>query len=88
MPETFDLPKNHNRAVAERNLESILDAAERLVERGIQATISAVAAEAGLSGVTVYATFQPGAAARVARPKAEGRPNRLTFWFSSQATRA
>ena len=50
-------PEDHNRAVAERNLEAILDAAERLVEGGSPATISAVATEAGLSRVTVYAHF-------------------------------
>jgi AcrR family transcriptional regulator len=49
--------KDHRRAVADRNIEAILDAAERLLERGAQATISAVAAEAGLSRVTVYAHF-------------------------------
>jgi AcrR family transcriptional regulator len=45
-------------ATAERNVEAILDGAERLLGRGRQATISAVAAEAGLSRVTVYAHFQ------------------------------
>ncbi len=49
--------KDHRRAVADRNIEAILDAAERLLERGGQATISAVATEAGLSRVTVYAHF-------------------------------
>jgi TetR/AcrR family transcriptional regulator, mexCD-oprJ operon repressor len=48
---------DHRRAVAERNLEAILAAAERLLERRAPATISAVAAEAGLSRVTVYAHF-------------------------------
>lgn len=42
-------------AIAERNLAAILDAAERLIERGKQASISAVASEAGVSRVTVYA---------------------------------
>ena len=50
-------PPDHRRAVAERNLAAILDAAERLLERGTPATVSAVAAEAGLSRVTVYAHF-------------------------------
>jgi AcrR family transcriptional regulator len=45
-------------ATAERNVEAILDGAERLLQRGRQATISAVAAEAGLSRVTVYSHFQ------------------------------
>ncbi|MCW3066127.1 MAG: regulatory protein TetR [Solirubrobacterales bacterium] len=55
MPEpTID----HRRAVAERNLEAILDAAERLLERRAQASITAVATEAGLSRVTVYAHYK------------------------------
>jgi AcrR family transcriptional regulator len=48
---------DHRRATAERNIEAILDAAERLLERGSQATIAAVANEAGVSRVTVYAHF-------------------------------
>jgi AcrR family transcriptional regulator len=48
---------DHRRATAERNIEAILDAAERLLEGGSQATIVAVAAEAGVSRVTVYAHF-------------------------------
>lgn len=60
-PEIFDPPKDlakdHRRAVAERNIEAILDAAERLLEGRTQATISAVAAEARISRVTVYAHF-------------------------------
>lgn len=44
-------------ATAARNLEAILDGAQRLQARGEQATISAVAAEAGLSRPTVYAHF-------------------------------
>jgi AcrR family transcriptional regulator len=46
----------HQRAIAERNVDAILDAAEELLERG-QANISAVAAQAGVSRVTVYAHF-------------------------------
>jgi TetR/AcrR family transcriptional repressor of mexCD-oprJ operon len=49
---------DHRRATAERNVEAILDAAERLLEGGKHASISAVAAEAGLSRVTVYTHFQ------------------------------
>jgi TetR/AcrR family transcriptional repressor of mexCD-oprJ operon len=45
------------RAVAERNVEAILDAAERLLHERREPTISAVAAEAGLSRVTVYGHF-------------------------------
>ncbi len=42
---------------AERNVEAILDAAERVVQRGEQATISAIATEAGVSRPTVYSHF-------------------------------
>ena len=48
---------DHRRATAERNTEAILDAAERLLECGNEPTILAVAAEAGVSRVTVYAHF-------------------------------
>jgi TetR/AcrR family transcriptional regulator, mexCD-oprJ operon repressor len=48
---------NHRRAVAERNIEAILDGAERQLQAGKQASISAVAADAGVSRVTVYAHF-------------------------------
>jgi len=48
---------DHRRAVAERNVEAILDAAERLLAARDQASITAVANEAGLSRVTVYAHF-------------------------------
>jgi TetR/AcrR family transcriptional regulator, mexCD-oprJ operon repressor len=48
---------DHRRAVAERNVEAILDAAEALLERRAQASVTAVAAEAGVSRVTVYAHF-------------------------------
>ena len=48
---------DHRRATAERNIEAILDAVERLLERGGQATIAGVANEAGVSRVTVYAHF-------------------------------
>ena len=48
---------DHRRAVAERNVEAILGAAERLLERHAQPSIAAVAAEAGVSRVTVYAHF-------------------------------
>lgn len=44
-------------AVAERNLEAILDGAERLLARHESPTISAVATEAGVSRPTVYAHF-------------------------------
>src|SRR5215469_612140 len=45
------------RAVAERNIEAILDAAERLLLSGKALNFSAVAAEAGVSRPTVYAHF-------------------------------
>jgi TetR/AcrR family transcriptional regulator, mexCD-oprJ operon repressor len=48
---------DHRRATAERNLQAILDAAERLLENGEQASIAAVAKQAGVSRVTVYAHF-------------------------------
>jgi TetR/AcrR family transcriptional repressor of mexCD-oprJ operon len=48
---------DHRRAIAERNVDAILDAAELLLQRRAQASIAAVAAEAGLSRVTVYAHF-------------------------------
>jgi TetR/AcrR family transcriptional repressor of mexCD-oprJ operon len=44
-------------AIAEHNLEAILDATERLLQRGEQPSISAVANEAGVSRPTVYAHF-------------------------------
>jgi AcrR family transcriptional regulator len=49
---------DHRRATAERNVEAILDGAERLLETGRNASISAVATEAGVSRVTVYAHFR------------------------------
>jgi TetR/AcrR family transcriptional regulator, mexCD-oprJ operon repressor len=48
---------NSRRAIAEHNLTAILDGAERLLQRGEQPSISAVAAEAGVSRPTVYAHF-------------------------------
>lgn len=48
---------DYHRAIAGRNIEAILDAAERLLERGSQASIAAVATEAAVSRVTVYAHF-------------------------------
>lgn len=47
----------YQREVAERNVEAILDAAEELLQSDGNATISAVAAAAGVSRVTVYAHF-------------------------------
>jgi TetR/AcrR family transcriptional regulator, mexCD-oprJ operon repressor len=48
---------DHRRATAERNVESILDAAEALLEDGAVPSVAAVAARAGVSRVTVYAHF-------------------------------
>jgi AcrR family transcriptional regulator len=48
---------DHRRAIAERNVEAILDGVEALLERRAQATIAAVATEAGVSRVTVYSHF-------------------------------
>jgi TetR/AcrR family transcriptional regulator, mexCD-oprJ operon repressor len=48
---------DHRRATAERNVQAILDAAEDLLDRRGQPSVSAVAIEAGVSRVTVYAHF-------------------------------
>src|ERR1700737_2248073 len=53
-----DSKSHHPReAIAERNVEAILDAAHRLLQRREQPNISAVATEAGVSRPTVYAHF-------------------------------
>jgi TetR/AcrR family transcriptional repressor of mexCD-oprJ operon len=49
---------DHRRATAQRNVEAILDATERLLERHAPVSVAAVAAESGVSRVTVYAHFQ------------------------------
>jgi AcrR family transcriptional regulator len=49
--------QDHRRAAAERSIEAILDAAERLLASGSDASISAVAAAAGVSRVTLYSHF-------------------------------
>jgi len=48
---------DHRRATAERNVQAILDAAEDLLDQRGQPSVSAVATEAGVSRVTVYAHF-------------------------------
>ena len=48
---------SYHREVSSRNVEAILDAAEELLRQEGHATISAVAAAAGVSRVTVYAHF-------------------------------
>jgi AcrR family transcriptional regulator len=50
-------PQDHRRAAAERSIEAILDAAERLLGAGSDANTSAVAAAAGVSRVTLYSHF-------------------------------
>ena len=54
---TTDVHQHPREALAERNAEAILDAAERLLARGQQTSVSALASEAGLSRPTVYAHF-------------------------------
>ena len=49
---------DHRREIAERNAEAILAAALRLLARGGPTSIAAIAAEAGVSRVTVYAHFE------------------------------
>jgi AcrR family transcriptional regulator len=47
----------YHRDIANRNVDAILDAADELLRRDGHTTISAVAARAGVSRVTVYAHF-------------------------------
>jgi AcrR family transcriptional regulator len=51
-------PADHRRATAERNIEAICDAVQRLLERGSQISFTAVASESRLSRVTVYEHFK------------------------------
>jgi AcrR family transcriptional regulator len=53
----MEAARDHRRATAERNAEAILDAVVAIAERGEPVTIAAVAAQSGLSRVTVYAHF-------------------------------
>lgn len=50
-------PQDHRRAAAERSIEAILDAAQRLLAEGADASTSAVAAAASVSRVTLYSHF-------------------------------
>src|SRR5260370_7861478 len=50
-------PRDSRQVTSERNLVAFLDGAERVLQRGEQASVSAVAAEAGVSRPTVYAHF-------------------------------
>ena len=54
---TPEASTDHRRATAERNVAAILDGAEALLARGAAASTTAVATEAGVSRVTVYAHF-------------------------------
>jgi TetR/AcrR family transcriptional regulator, mexCD-oprJ operon repressor len=55
-------PADRRRAIADRNVQAILDAAEELVRNHAPVTIAAVASQAGVSRVTVYAHFATGEA--------------------------
>ncbi|MGN6676627.1 MAG: TetR/AcrR family transcriptional regulator [Streptosporangiaceae bacterium] len=48
---------DHQRAIAERNVDAILDAVEELLARRAHTTMSAVAKQAGVSRVTLYSHF-------------------------------
>jgi AcrR family transcriptional regulator len=48
---------DRRRAIADRNVQAILDAAEELIRARAPVTIAAVATTAGVSRVTVYAHF-------------------------------
>jgi AcrR family transcriptional regulator len=48
---------DHRRAIAERNAAGILDATERLLERGAALNMRSIAAEAGVSRPTLYAHY-------------------------------
>ena len=50
-------PVDHRRAVAQRNVEAILDAAEALLEEAAQTSFAAIATRAGVSRPTVYAHY-------------------------------
>lgn len=48
---------DRRRSIADRNVQAILDAAEELLRKHAPVTIAAVASQAGVSRVTVYAHF-------------------------------
>ena len=54
MPPKVD----HRRAIAERNAAGILDAVERLLQRGASLNMAAIATEAGVSRPTLYAHYK------------------------------
>lgn len=49
---------DHRRATAERNAAAILDAVERLLDRGETLSMVAIASEAGVSRPTLYAHYK------------------------------
>jgi len=53
---------DRRRAIADRNVRAILDAAEELLRNHAPVTIAAVASQSGVSRVTVYAHFATGEA--------------------------
>jgi TetR/AcrR family transcriptional regulator, mexCD-oprJ operon repressor len=53
---------DRRRVIADRNVQAILDAAEELLQAHAPVTIAAVATQAGVSRVTVYAHFPTGEA--------------------------
>jgi len=71
-----DVHQHPREALAERNAEAILDAAERLLARGEQTSVSALAGEAGLSRPTVYAPTSRRVGSSRARWRSFTRPPR------------
>ena len=61
-PEVTARPTDRRRVIADRNVHAILDAAEELLGNHAPVTIAAVASQAGVSRVTVYAHFATGEA--------------------------
>ena len=61
-PEVTARPTDRRRVIADRNVHAILDAAEELLRNHAPVTIAAVASQAGVSRVTVYAHFATGEA--------------------------
>jgi TetR/AcrR family transcriptional regulator, mexCD-oprJ operon repressor len=58
MPTISTASPDHRRATAQRNAGAILDAVERLLNRGEPLSILALSKEAGLSRPTVYAHYK------------------------------
>jgi len=53
---------DRRRAIADRNVQAILDAAEELLRNHAPVTLAAVATQSGVSQVTVYAHLATGEA--------------------------